>query len=263
MTNRVYPIKKARYMYNQCCFLDTKRSFPVKLPLCILTITLLVSAASAQTFSVFYSFNFTNGSAPNGGLIVDSAGNFYGTTQFGGSSNRGVIFRLNSAGQETVLYTFTGLTDGGIPIGRLIRDNKGNLYGITSVGGDATCSCGTVFELTTSGSLKVLHAFLGGTDGAQNQGQAELGLVMIEGNLYGSASFGGVTGCDGNLGCGVLFKVTPAGEETVLYRFTGQADGAFPQDLINDGAGNIYGATGGSYMQGNGELCSNWTRPAN
>jgi uncharacterized repeat protein (TIGR03803 family) len=224
----------------------------VKLALSLLALTLLVTAASAQTFSVFSSFNFTDGSAPNGGLILDSAGNFYGTTQFGGSSNRGVIFKLSSTGQETVLYTFTGSTDGGIPIGRLIRDNEGNLYGITSSGGDATCSCGTVFELTTTGSLQVLHAFLGGTDGAQNQGQAELGLVMIKGNLYGSASFGGFTGCDGSLGCGVLFKVTKAGVETVLYRFTGQADGAFPQDLINDAAGNIYGATGGSYMQGNG-----------
>lgn len=224
----------------------------MKLVLRVLALTLLVTAASAQTFSVFYTFNFKDGSAPNGGLILDSAGNFYGTTQFGGSSNRGVIFKLNPAGQETILYSFTGSTDGGIPIGRLIRDTAGNLYGITSLGGDPTCSCGTVFELTATGTLKTLHAFLGGTDGAQNQGQAELGLVMIKGNLYGSASFGGVIGCDGSLGCGVLFKVTLAGVETVLYRFTAKADGAFPQDLINDSAGNIYGATGGSYMSGNG-----------
>ncbi|HTZ95872.1 MAG TPA: choice-of-anchor tandem repeat GloVer-containing protein [Terriglobales bacterium] len=218
----------------------------------ILALTLLVTAASAQTFSVFYTFNFKNGDAPNGGLILDSAGNFYGTTQFGGSSNRGIIFELSPTGQETILYTFTGSTDGGIPIGRLIRDSAGNLYGITSLGGDPTCSCGTVFQLTTTGTLKTLHAFLGGTDGSQNQGQAELGLVMIKGNLYGSASFGGITSCDGGLGCGVLFKVTLAGVETVLYRFTGQADGGFPQDLINDAAGNIYGASGGSYMAGNG-----------
>jgi uncharacterized repeat protein (TIGR03803 family) len=237
-------------------FLETRRRFQVKLALKVLALTLLVAAlvagASAQTFSVFYTFNFTDGSAPNGGLILDSAGNFYGTTQFGGSSNRGIIFKLSPTGQETVLYSFTGSTDGGIPIGRLIRDAQGNLYGITSLGGDPTCSCGTVFKLTPSGSLDVLHAFLGGTDGAQNQGQAELGLVMIKGNLYGSASFGGVSGCDGSLGCGVLFEVTQAGVETVLYRFTAQADGGFPQDLITDGAGNIYGATGGSYMAGNG-----------
>lgn len=224
----------------------------MKRALSILALTLLATAASAQTFSVFYSFNFKNGSAPNGGLILDSAGNFYGTTQFGGSSNRGVIFKLSPAGQQTILYTFTGKTDGGIPIGRLIRDAQGNLYGISSAGGDPTCSCGTVFELTSTGTLKTLHSFLGGTDGSQNQGQAELGLVMVKGNLYGSASFGGVSGCDGSLGCGVLFKVTLAGVETVLYRFTGKADGAFPQDLITDAAGNIYGETGGSYLSGNG-----------
>ena len=142
--------------------------------------------------------------------------------------------------------------DGGIPIGRVIRDSAGNLYGITSLGGDPTCSCGTVYKLTKSGTLKVLHSFKGGKDGAQNEGQPELGLVMVNGDLYGSASFGGVSGCDGSLGCGVLFKVTQSGKETVLHRFTGQADGAFPQDLISDQAGNIYGATGGSYMQGNG-----------
>jgi len=87
----------------------------VKLALSLLALTLLVTSACAQTFSLFYAFHFTDGSAPNGGLILDSAGNFYGTTQFGGSSNRGIIFKLRSTGQQTVLYTFTGSTDGGIP----------------------------------------------------------------------------------------------------------------------------------------------------
>ena len=221
------------------------------LPLLLLTL-LLAAVSAAQTFKVFHSFDFSDGSSPNGGLIRDSAGNFYGTTQFGGSSNRGLIFKLDAKGDETILYTFTGGSDGGIPIGRVLRDSGGNLYGITSLGGDPTCSCGTVFELTKSGTLKVLHKFTGGKDGAQNQGQPELGLVMVNGDLYGSASFGRVSGCDGSLGCGVLFKLTQSGKETVLHRFTGQADGAFPQDLISDRAGNIYGATGGSYMQGNG-----------
>ena len=221
--------------------------------LSLLLLTLLFATISAaQTFKVFHSFDFSDGDSPNGGLIRDSAGNFYGTTQFGGSSNRGLIFKLDAKGDETILYTFTGGSDGGIPIGRVLRDSGGNLYGITSLGGDPTCSCGTVFELTKSGTLKVLHKFTGGKDGAQNQAQPELGLVMVNGDLYGSASFGGVSGCDGSLGCGVLFKVTQSGKETVLHRFTGQADGAFPQDLITDQAGNIYGATGGSYMQGNG-----------
>ncbi|MGA8491072.1 MAG: choice-of-anchor tandem repeat GloVer-containing protein [Terriglobales bacterium] len=222
--------------------------------LSILMMTLLLTAGgAASTFKVFYTFDFSDGSNPNGGLIRDSAGNFYGTTQFGGKSNRGVVFKLDSGGQQTILYTFTGASDGGIPIGRLLSDAQGNLYGITALGGDPTCSCGTVFKLLAkNGSLKVLHSFKGGKDGSQNQGQPELGLVMVGSDLYGSASFGGVSGCDGNLGCGVIFKVTQSGKETVLYRFTGKADGAFPQDLTVDKTGNIYGATGGSYMQGNG-----------
>jgi len=224
----------------------------VRLTVTVFALTLLLSAASAQTFKVFYTFSFSDGSSPNGDLIRDTAGNFYGTTQFGGSSNRGLIFKLDPTGKQTILYTFTGASDGGIPIGRLLPDSAGNFYGITALGGDPTCSCGTVFKLTKNGSLKVLHSFKGGKDGSQNQGQPELGLVMVNGDLYGSASFGGVSGCDGNLGCGVLFKVTQSGKETVLHRFTGQADGAFPQDLTRDKAGNIYGATGGSYMQGNG-----------
>ena len=224
----------------------------VRLTVTVFALTLLLSAASAQTFKVFYTFSFSDGSSPNGDLIRDTAGNFYGTTQFGGSSNRGLIFKLDPTGKQTILYTFTGASDGGIPIGRLLPDSAGNFYGITALGGDPTCSCGTVFKLTKNGALKVLHSFKGGKDGSQNQGQPELGLVMVNGDLYGSASFGGVSGCDGNLGCGVLFKVTQSGKETVLHRFTGQADGAFPQDLTRDKTGNIYGATGGSYMQGNG-----------
>jgi uncharacterized repeat protein (TIGR03803 family) len=218
--------------------------------LLIATLFFAVSAF-ASTFKVIYSFSFTDGSFPNGDLISDAAGNFYGTTQFGGKANRGLVFKLDGKGQQTILYTFTGVSDGGIPIGRLLRDSAGNLYGITSLGGDPTCSCGTVFKLTKSGTLKVLHAFKGGKDGSQNQGQPELGLVMVNGDLYGSASFGGVSGCDGNLGCGIVFKVTQTGKETILHRFTGQADGAFPQDLTTDSAGNIYGATGGSYKAGN------------
>ena len=217
----------------------------------VLAMTLLLTAATAQTFKVFYTFGGSDGSFPNGDLIRDSAGNFYGTAQFGGASNRGVVFKLDSTGQHTTLYTFTGGADGGIPIGRVIRDQAGNLYGMTSLGGDPTCSCGTVFKLTPNGTLIVLHNFKGGKDGAQNQAQPELGLVSIGGDFYGSASFGGVAGCDGNLGCGVVFKVTPSRKETVLYRFAGRVDGAFPQDLSNDQAGNLYGTTGGSYLQGN------------
>src|SRR5208282_3498323 len=107
----------------------------------------------------FHSFSFTDGSQPNGDLLRDAAGNFYGTTVLGGSSNRGVVFKLDSQGNDTTLYNFTGGTDGGFPIGRVIRDAAGNLYGVTSLGGDPVCSCGTVYELKTNGTLTVLHAF--------------------------------------------------------------------------------------------------------
>lgn len=213
-------------------------------------ILLLAVAATAQTFQVLHAFSGTDGSFPNGDLIRDSSGNFYGTAQFGGASNQGVVFKLTPSGQETVLYSFTGGTDGGIPIGRLIAKG-GNYYGMTASGGDPTCACGTVFKLSSTGVLTVLHTFTGGTDGSQNQGQPELGLVAVNGELYGATSFGGVLGCDGSLGCGTIFGVTPSGNESVLYSFTAQADGGFPQDLISDNTGNLYGETGGSYMAGN------------
>ena len=223
----------------------------MRLALALLVMTLFLTAATAQTFKVFYTFSGSDGSFPNGDLLRDAAGNFYGTTQFGGASNRGLVYKLDSNGQHTTLYSFTGAADGGIPIGRVIRDQAGNLYGMTSLGGDPTCSCGTVFKLKPNGTLTVLHNFKGGKDGAQNQAQPELGLVSIGSDFYGSASFGGVIGCDGNLGCGVVFKVTQSGKEKVLYRFDGKTNGAFPQDLTSDRAGNLYGTTGGSYIQGN------------
>lgn len=222
----------------------------MKLSVTILLVALLLNVATAQTFKVIHTFTGKDGSSPNGNLVRDAEGNFYGTTQFGGHSNRGVVFKLGPGNHETVLYSFTGMSDGGIPIGRLLLDGD-NLYGMTSLGGNSSCNCGTVFKLDSHGTLTVLHQFRGGKDGAQNQAQPELGLVMVKGSLYGSASFGGVAGCDENLGCGVIFKITPSGKETILYRFTGRADGAFPQDLIRDRAGNLYGATGGSYLHGN------------
>jgi uncharacterized repeat protein (TIGR03803 family) len=223
----------------------------MRLTTTLLAITLLfTSAAVAQTFQTFYTFSGPDGSFPNGDLVRDNAGNFYGTTQSGGTSFQGVVFKLDSSGNETVLYSFTGGSDGGIPIGRLVASG-GSFYGITASGGDPTCLCGTVFKLDSSGKLTVLHAFMGGSDGSQNEAQPELGLALINGNFYGAASFGGVSGCDGALGCGVIFKVTPPATESVLYRFTAQADGGFPQDLIRDQAGNLYGETGGSFMAGN------------
>jgi len=119
---------------------------------CVLTLFLsCVPVLQAQTFSVFYNFaGGADGELPNGDLVQDAAGNLYGTTQLGGTGGSGTIFMLSPAATETVLYSFSGLTDGQQPSAGLYRDSAGNLYGTTQFGGDPTCKCGTVFKLDTT-----------------------------------------------------------------------------------------------------------------
>jgi uncharacterized repeat protein (TIGR03803 family) len=182
-----------------------------------------------------------DGGAPKAGLIRDSAGNFYGTTYSGGTGpfgGDGVVFELTGT-TETVLYTFTG-RDGSHPAAALVRDTAGNLYGTTFYGGTAACSCGTVFEIDSTGDETVLYSFTGGADGKFPQG----GLIRDGlGNLYGTASEGGTVNCDNSTdGCGVLFKVNPTGTESVLYSFAGGASGGTPLGgLVPDSTGNVYG----------------------
>jgi uncharacterized repeat protein (TIGR03803 family) len=164
----------------------------------------------------------------------------------GGKSNAGVVYQLNPDGQEKVLWEFTGGADGANPLWELIRDPEGNLYGATPNGGLAVYpgGCGVVFKVDPSGHETVLHTFTGGADGC---GGGELARDPA-GNLYGASNFGGSGGCPG-FGCGVVFKLDPAGNETVLHNFTGAADGNFPGPLVRDSAGNLYGAT---YLGGPG-----------
>jgi uncharacterized repeat protein (TIGR03803 family) len=205
---------------------------------------------------VLYSFTGgTDGGQPDDGLIRDSAGNFYGTTQGGGAFGYGTVFRLNRAGTETVLYSFTGGADGADPETALTRDGAGNLYGTAAGGGDTSCEapygCGTVFKLDPTGTETVLYAFNGAADGAF---PASSLLIGASANLYGVTALGGSgTSCGSSLGCGTVFKVDPTGTETVLYSFTGANDGAFPGGaLVSDSAGNLYGTTavGGAHNYG-------------
>jgi uncharacterized repeat protein (TIGR03803 family) len=170
----------------------------------------------------------------------DSAGNLYGTTSAGGTSNSGVVFKADKTG-ETVLHTFTGSPgDGAFPYGGLIEDSAGNLYGTTSAGG--TANSGIVFKLDTTGKETVLYNFTGGADGAFPYG----GLIGDSAGIYGTTSAGGITaGACFPSGCGVVFKLDTAGKESVLYSFTGgPTDGAYPYaGLIRDSAGNFYGTT--------------------
>jgi uncharacterized repeat protein (TIGR03803 family) len=220
---------------------------------------------AAPSFAVLHSFQGADGANPQAGLVRDAAGNLYGTTFFGGAHGVGVVFKVSATGTETVLHSFTG-ADGGNPFAGLIRDVAGNLYGTTSSGG--TDANGVVFKLSPGGSETVLYNFTGGADGAVPRA----GLVRdTAGNLYGTTPFGGATSTcnppDGpgvprmqvaNPGCGVVFKLSPTGTETVLHTFTGGADGASPvADLIRDAEGNLYGtaATGG------GGTCNQFVPP--
>jgi uncharacterized repeat protein (TIGR03803 family) len=177
-------------------------------------------------------------------LIFDANGNLYGTTNQGGASGVGLVFKLSSRGKETVLYSFTGGADGRYPgAGSLIWDAKGNLYGTASGGGNMSgChnqGCGVVFKVNKERKETVLYTFTGGADGSSPQA----GLIWdAEGNLYGTTVDGGdMSGCH-NDGCGVVFKVNRERKETVLYTFTGGADGANPfAGVIWDAKGNLYG----------------------
>ena len=196
--------------------------------------------------TVLHSFTGGNdGGAPFANVICNSVGGIYGTTAFGGSSGAGVVYRVNGAGHQSVLYSFTGGNDGGNPFAGLIQDSASNLYGTTAFGGQA--GAGVVFKLDTNGNETVLYSFTGGNDGAFPQA----GVVLDSaGNLYGTTPFGG-----GSAGAGVVYKVDPTGQETVLYSFTGGVDGANPvAGVVRDSAGNLYGAASGGGPAGGGAL---------
>jgi uncharacterized repeat protein (TIGR03803 family) len=190
--------------------------------------------------TVFHKFVFGDGSRPYAGLVLDTAGNLYGTAQLGGASDSGTVFQVNPKGKASVLYSFTGDADGRNPYAGLVRDSAGNLYGTTPYGGDTQCfggtGCGTVFKVTGIGKQAVLHAFTGApADGAI----PFAGLIEdAAGNLYGTTYNGGT------FNFGTVFKLDTSGKETVLYNFVGSPDGAYPNaGLVRDAAGNLYGTT--------------------
>ena len=140
----------------------------------------------------------------------------------GGSTNNGTVFKIDSSGNHTVLYSFKGIPgggDGSRPEAGVTLDAAGNLYGTTYLGGAGFTGLGTVYEVDANGNETVLHAFTGGADGAFPSG----GVIRDEaGNLYGTAVGGGADGF------GVVFMVDAEGNETPLYAFTGVADGGYP-----------------------------------
>jgi uncharacterized repeat protein (TIGR03803 family) len=212
------------------------------------------SPALAAHESIAYAFTGgADGGFPQGGVIADANGNFYGVTTSDGTGHNGVVYELSppATGQkswtQTTLYNFTGGNDGGIPQASLMIDKKGVLYGTTYAGG--ANGEGVVFKLTppasgaTAWKEKVLWTFTGGNDGSEPSGT----LIMdAAGNLYGT-TIGGGTGV-----VGTVFELSPpakgqsAWAETVLYNFTGNNDGGEPFGRMLFGSdGNLYGTTAG------------------
>jgi uncharacterized repeat protein (TIGR03803 family) len=197
----------------------------------------------------FHSFSGSDGAWPYAGLVEGGDGNFYGTTTAGGASTNcsggcGTVFQISPAGDLTTLYSFSG-SDGAWPYAGLARGSDGNFYGTTVAGGASTdCSggCGTVFRITPAGDLTTLYSF-SGSDGAWPYGRLVLGS---DGNFYGTTMAGRrrpwpATDCSG--GCGTVFRISPAGDLTNLYSFSG-TNGASPYaGLVEGGDGNFYGTT--------------------
>ncbi len=189
--------------------------------------------------SVLHSFGQTSddGRYPSANLTLDSKGDLYGTTQQGGTSGFGTIFKVDGNGKETIVHNFAGNpSDGQYPVQNMIRDAKGNFYGATELGG--VVNDGIVFKLDASGNETVLFSFVGGSGGNYPFGGVVLDAI---GNLYGGTAYGGN-------GVGLIFELDTSVNETVLYTFGGSG-GSYPSsNLIRDSHGNLFGTTefGGS-----------------
>jgi uncharacterized repeat protein (TIGR03803 family) len=192
--------------------------------------------------TVLYRFKGgSDGSGPVAGLLQDASGNLYGTTDQGGGSGCfenqgcGTVFELDTNGKEHVLCRFKGGSDGQRPDAGVIEDAEGDLYGTTLAGGNSSCNdndgCGTVFELNPKGKKTILHTFSEAEGG-------DLGGLILDGvgNLYGVAVTWGPSLW------GTIFEIPKSGGQlTLVYSFTGKADGGSPTSIIRDAAGNFYG----------------------
>ena len=221
--------------------------------------TLAGAAWAANSTPVIYSFAGANdGEYTDTELVMDSAGNLYGTSVQGGIYGGGTVFQLAPSGSgwtHTVLYNFTGGADGGEPYKGVTLDAHGNLYGTAVTGGGGSCEggCGVVYKLDNSGgvwSQRVIHEFTGGNDGS---GPGSPVAFDKHGKLYGMTPTGGADGF------GVVYELKPASNSvwslTVIHTFTGGLDGlgGSASRLLIDAAGNVYGVStvGGANGFGN------------
>jgi len=209
-----------------------------------------VDAAGVET--VLHAFTGgAEGSNPYGGVLVAATGDLYGTADLGGNltcpghgeSGCGTLFKLDPAGTYTVLHTFHGGMDGATPLGDLIRDAAGNLYGTTAVGGSqGAIGSGTIYRLGAGGKITVLHRFVG------FDGYCPVGSLLRDsaGNLYGTTWAGGAQDW------GVVFKLGKNGTFSVLHEFDGRGEGGGAQSgLVADAGNNLYGTTTDSAAHNN------------
>jgi uncharacterized repeat protein (TIGR03803 family) len=204
---------------------------------------------------IHYFQGFNDGIAPRCALVVDERGNLFGTTWAGGRSGNGTVFELSPAGmkggfwEEKTLHDFMGGIDGANPIGGVVFDRHGSLYGTTPYGGQVGTVSGTVFRLSQEQfgrwAERVLYTFTGGSDGTNPYAPL---IIDAAGNLYGTTQAGGSSGCQN--GCGVVFQLAPPIEdsgswsESVLHSFSGPGDGANPiGGVVFDKHGSLLGTT--------------------
>ncbi len=198
----------------------------------------------AQTLTTVHSFDFTDGSLPQSGLVQASNGDLYGTTSGGGTYGSGTVFKIKPDGALTTIYNFCSQSlcaDGGNPLSALLPTGNGDLYG-TTVGGGVTgpyTQVGTIFKIDASGTFTTLYTFCSQT--GCPDGEYPQGLIRARnGDFFGTTEQGGAHQS------GTLFEMTPSGELTTLYNFCSLSectDGSFPNGIIQADNGEFYGTT--------------------
>ena len=226
------------------------------------TVFKITAAGTLTTLYNFCAKTGCNDGALAAGLMQATDGNFYGTTNFGGAypncanygNGCGTVFQITPAGTLTTLYSFcaqTGCPDGFQPNRGLMQATDGNFYGTTNHGGaSSNCQggCGTIFKITSGGTLTTLYSFCA-VSGCPDGNYPVAGLIQgTDGNFYGTTDSGGAYG-NGDFGGGTVFRITPGGTLTTLYRFCAQGycpDGSSPHaELMQAADGNFYGTAGG------------------
>jgi uncharacterized repeat protein (TIGR03803 family) len=198
----------------------------------------------AQTFETLVSFDGANGGNSYGGVVQGTDGNLYGTTGSGGTRGSGTVFKVTTGGTLTTLHSFIG-SDGAIPRAGLVQGMDGGFYGTTWQGG--AFGDGTFFKITAGGVFTVLYSFCAEALCADGGGPVVALVQGINGNFYGTNSGGGA------YGYGTVFEMTPTGKLTTLHSFLGSPDGYGPiGSLLQDDNGTLYGTTflGGTYDNG-------------